>query len=140
MTDQDQPGFQPIDQLPLLALHMTGGITMAEMNLSLLKQADTNDRRLTDADVATLSQEWALNRDELVELYVEQGRRWQALELSEPERGDVDRFVALVAKALQLSEEILTTLEELKGETVEAILAKGGDHLGLDKLLDEQQP
>jgi len=138
MTELDQPEFQPIDQLPLLALHMSGGLTVAEMTLTTLKQASTNERRLTDADVARLSREWALSRDELVEFYVEQGRRWQALELSEVERGDVEEFVALVAKVLQVSDEILATLEGLKGETVEAILARGGEHLGLDRLLGEQ--
>jgi hypothetical protein len=65
-----------------------------------------------------------------LELYAEQGRRWQALELGATRRRDVERYVVLVAQELLLVEQILALAEELKSGTIERMLAKSDLELG----------
>ena len=73
---------------------------------------------LDDATVAGVVKTFTQTRTDL-ELYAEQGRRWQALELGATRRRDVERYVVLVAQELLLVEQILALPEELKSGTIE---------------------
>ena len=86
-----------------------------------------------DATVAGVVKTFTQTRTDL-ELYAEQGRRWQALELGATRRRDVERYVVLVAQELLLVEQILALAEELKSGTIERMLAKSDLELGLEAL------
>jgi hypothetical protein len=73
-----------------------------------------------------------------VELYTEQGRRWQALDLGATRRTGVERYVALVAEELALVEQVLALADELKAWTIEAMLAKSDTQLGLEALFGKR--
>jgi hypothetical protein len=137
MDGRGEPQWQPISRLPFLTGHIADGVKLARENLALLEQA-RGAYRLSTADVAGIITTWTQSRADLVELFTEQGRRWQALDLGATRRKDVERFVALVAEELELVEGILALAEELKAWTIEAMLAKSDEQLGLEALLGKQ--
>ena len=134
MDGRGEPQWQPISRLPLLTQHLADGVKYAEDSLALFAQA-RGSYRLSNADVAGIVKTFTQSKADLVELYVEQGRRWQALELGATRRKDVQRFVDLVAEELRLVEQILALAEQLKTWTIEAMLAKSDEQLGLEALL-----
>lgn len=135
--DLGEPQWQPISKLAFLTAHIEQGIALAREHLALLGEA-RGAYRLSNADVAAIIRTWTQTRTDLVELYVEQGRRWQALDLGATRRKDVDRYVALVAEELALVEQTLALAEELKAWTIEALLAKSDEQVGLEALLGKQ--
>jgi hypothetical protein len=91
---------------------------------------------LDDATVARVSATFTQTRTDLVEMFAEQGRRWQGLDLGATRWRDVDRYVDLVAQELDLVEQILALAEELKAGTIERMLAKSDLELGLEALAE----
>lgn len=91
---------------------------------------------LDDMTVARVTATFTKTRTDLVNLFAEQGRRWQGLNLGATRRRDVDRFVALVAQELDLVEQVLSLTEELKAATIERMLAKSDLELGLEALTE----
>ncbi len=134
MDGRGEPQWQPISRLPFLTQHITDGVKYAEESLALFAQA-RGSYRISDAEVAGIVKTFTQSKADLGELYTEQGRRWQALDLGATRRQDVQRFVDLVAEELGLVEQILALAEELKTWTIEAMLAKSDEQLGLDALL-----
>jgi hypothetical protein len=127
------PQWQPISRLPFMLDHMAGGVQLAREHLELLEQA-RGAYRLSNADLAAIVRTWTQTRTDLVELFAEQGRRWQALDLGATRRRDVERFVALVAEETELTEQILALADELRAWTIEALMAKSDEQVGLEAL------
>lgn len=118
----------------MLTDHAEQGVALAAEHLELLGQA-RGAYRLADADVAGVIASWTRTRTDLIELFTEQARRWQALDLDDAQRGAVDRYAGLVAEELALVEQILALAEELKTWTIEALLAKDDLQVGLEALI-----
>lgn len=133
MDGRGEPQWQPISRLPFLTQHIADGVQYAQESLALFAQA-RGSYRISNADVAGIVKTFTRSKADLVELYTEQGRRWQALDLGATRRKDVQRFVGLVAEELALVEQILALAEELKTWTIEAMLAKSDEQLGLEAL------
>ena len=129
----EEPDWQPISQLPMLTAHAEQGVALAREHLALLGRA-RGAYRLSDADVAGVTATWTRTRTDLVELFTEQGRRWQALDLDPGRRAAGDRYVALVAEELALVNEILALADELTAWTIEAMLAKSDTQLGREAI------
>lgn len=129
-----EPQWQPISKLPFLTAHIEQGVSLAREHLALLGEA-RGAYRLSNADVADVIKTWTQTRTDLVELYTEQGRRWQALDLGATRRKEVARYVDLVAQELALVEQTLALADELKAWTIEALLAKSDEQVGLEALL-----
>jgi hypothetical protein len=70
-----------------------------------------------------------------LELYAEQGRRWQALELGATDPAQGRRALRRArGPGVVLVEQILALAEELKSGTIERMLAKSDLELGLEAL------
>lgn len=132
--DRGEPRWQPISQLPELTANIEQGIQLAAEHLATLQGAREHPYVLDDMTVARVTATFTQTRTDLVTLFAEQGRRWQALDLGATRRRDVDRFVDLVAAELDLVEQILTLAEELKAATTERMLAKSDLEIGLEAL------
>jgi hypothetical protein len=130
----DEPQWQPISRLAMLTAHAEQGVQLAEEHLATLGQARERPYVLDDATVAGVLRTFGKTRADLVELYVEQGRHWQALDLGATRRRDVERYVALAARELVLVEQILALAEELRSGTIERTLAKSDLELGMEAL------
>ena len=133
--DTREPDWQPISRLPMLTAHAEQGVALAREQLALLGQA-RGAYRLSDADVAGVTATWTKTRTDLLELFTEQGRRWQDLERDfDPGLGaDVDRYVTLVAEETAIVEQILALADELTAWTIEALLAKSDLEVGLEAI------
>jgi len=118
----------------MLTNHAEQSVALAAEHLKLLGQA-RGAYRLNNADVAGVIASWTRTRTDLVELFTEQARRWQALNLDSTRRGAVDRYAGLVAEELALVQQILTLADELKTWTIEALLAKSDLQVGLEALV-----
>lgn len=129
-----EPQWQPISKLPVLTAHIEQGVSLAREHLALLGEA-RGAYRLSNTDVADVIKTWTQTRTDLVELHTEQGRRWQALDLGATRRKEVARYVDLVAQQLALVEQTLALADELKAWTIEALLAKSDEQVGLEALL-----
>jgi uncharacterized protein YqeY len=136
--DLGEPQWQPISRLASLTGHIEQGVALAREHLALLSEA-RGTYKLSNADVAAVIKTWSKTRTDLIELYTEQGRRWQGLDLGATRRKDVDRYVDPVAQELALVEQILALADELKAWTIEAMLAKSDEQLGLEALLGKQR-
>lgn len=127
VANYDEPQWQPISKLAMLTAHGEQGVQLAEEHLETLGQARERPYVLDNATVAEVLRTFGKTRADLVELYVEQGRRWQVLDLGATQRRDVERYVALVAWELALA-------EELRFGTIERTLAKSDLVLGMEVL------
>jgi hypothetical protein len=129
-----EPQWQPISRLPMLTAHIEQGVALAREHLATLQEARERPYLLDDATVARIARTFTQTRTDLTELYVEQGRRWQALDLGATRRKDVARYAELVDQELALVDQILALAEELKTGTIERTLAKSDLELGLEAL------
>lgn len=129
-----EPQWQPISRLAFLTAHIEEGVALATEHLATLEQARERPYVLDDATVAGVIRTFGKTRADLVGLYAEQGRRWQALDLGATRRRDVARYIGLVEENLDLVEQILTLAENLKGQTIERMMAKSDLEIGLEAL------
>lgn len=70
--DDEEPTWQPISALPMLTAHAAEGARLARQHLDTLREA--TPYRLDDATVAGLIRTWEVTRDDLDQLFAEQGR------------------------------------------------------------------
>jgi hypothetical protein len=69
----DEPSWQPLSALPMLTAHAAEGVRLAPEHLDNLREA--HPYRLDDASVARVISTWEVTRDDLDQLFAEQGRR-----------------------------------------------------------------
>lgn len=134
MENLGEPQWQPISMLAILTAHAEEGAQITAEHLATLREGVDQPYRLDDATVAGVIATFTTTRTDLVELFTEQGRRWQALDLDAMQRAGVARYVALVAQELALVEQILDTAAQLRSLTIEKLLAKSNLELGLEAL------
>jgi hypothetical protein len=129
----DEPTWQPLSALPMLTTHAAEGVRLAREHLETLSEA--HPYRLGDADVAGVIQTWTVTRDDLDQLFTEQGRRWQRQARGTRQQADVEHYCALVADERSLVEEILTLAHKLESVTIERLLAKSDLEIGLETMV-----
>ena len=134
MDSRGEPQWQPISQLGFMTEHIQAGVQLSREHLELLTQA-VGAYRLSDADVAHIIRTWTQTREDILEVFAPQGQKWQALKLGATRVKDVNRYIELVAEELDLVEQVLALADELKAWTIEAMLAKSDEQLGLEALL-----
>jgi hypothetical protein len=103
----------------MLTAHVERGVQLATEQLMVLDLARQRPSLLDDAALTEVIASFTRIRANLVDLFAEQGRRWQELDLGATDRRDVDRFVELAAQELNLIEQILPLAEELKAAAIE---------------------
>jgi hypothetical protein len=72
-------------------------------------------------------------------LYDEQLRRWANGRLTETQRTEVERLGAQVGILRDFVGEVLSLATRLKGQTIEALLAKSDLELGIESLLGGEE-
>ncbi len=131
MSKQPQPTWQPITQLPLIASAIDGMLEAAEEQVILLQQARPKAHVLDDHTVGRVIAVYTSQRDDLW-LYAEQLRRWTAQKLTDPQRQEVGRLTGHLERLRQAIGTILVMADELKRGTIEKMLAKSDEQLGLE--------
>ncbi len=134
MSKQPQPTWQPITQLPLIAEAIDGMLEAAEEQVILLQQARLKAHVLDDHTVGRVIAVYTTQRDDLW-LYAEQLRRWTAQKLTDAQRQEVGRLTGQLERLRQAIDALLAVADELKRGTLEQVLAKSDEQLGLEFLL-----
>lgn len=134
MAQHPHPNWQPIAQLPLIASIIDGMLESAEEQEHLLQQAKPKPHVLDDATVGRVVEVFTAQRDDLW-LFEEQLRRWRGQPLTVTQQREVGRLTGQLARLRQVIAAILTLTDELKRGTIEQVLAKSDEQLGLEALL-----
>lgn len=131
MEREGEPTWQPISALGLIATMIDSQLAGAQDQHHTLLAA--RPYVLDDATVERLLQAYGATRDDLW-LYDTQLDRWDAEALTTGQRQEVGRLRAQMADLREVVGQILALGAHLKGETIEALLAKSDLAVGAEWL------
>lgn len=131
MLDRE-PNWQPISRLPQITAIVEGGIALAKEQLALMREGIEQPYRLDNATVERTIRVFTTTRNDLTELFGPQGERWASNGLGATRQKEVDHYRALVAQELGLVNDVLSTAEQLKDSTIEALLRKSDLEVGIE--------
>lgn len=132
---KQQPQWQPISKLSLVAHHIDGMLESAQEQYQTLLPAKAKPHILDDFTVNRVKKVFTDQQKDL-RIFDEQLKRWKSGSLSGDQRKEVER---LAGQMLKLKEQIAVILEladELAKGTIEKVLAKSDLELGLEFLLN----
>ncbi len=125
--------WQPIDKLPVIAYAIDGMLESAEEQYPTLEEARPRPSMLDDYTVGRVVEVYTEQRDDLW-MYEEQLRRWSAQTLTTSQRREVERLTGQLGRLRAVIDTILALMDELKGGTIEKMMAKSDVEVGLDML------
>jgi len=131
---QEQPQWQPISQLALIASHIDGMLEAAQEQYQTLQPARAKPHVLDNDTVGRVIDVFTVQKHGLW-LFEEQLQRWTAQSLTPRQRTEVQRLTSQMAKLRQVIGDILALADELKKGAIEQVLGKSDEELGLDVLL-----
>jgi len=129
------PQWQPIDKLPVIAYAIDGMLASAEEQYPTLEEAQPRPHLLDDYTVSRVVAVYTEQRDDLW-LYEEQLRRWRAGTLTAAQRREVERLTGQLGRLRAVIDTILALMDELKGGTIEKMMAKSDVEVGLGAVKD----
>src|ERR1700683_2645885 len=112
---------------------LTTGSTTFRSNTRRLRSAGPTPHMLDDYTVVRVFEVYSVQRD-AVALFEEQLRRWSGESLNPAERAEVNRLSLQMLKVKDKIAAILTLAGELKGGTINRVLAKSDYELGQEFL------
>jgi hypothetical protein len=138
MSSTPQPTWRPISWLPTISSAISGGLATAQEFHGTLEQGwEQPYRRMDEATLARVRRVYVEQADD-VELYAEQLRRWQAGSMSLAQRQEVDRLAGQVEQWRSAVAAVLELADELKDNTIEALLRKSDLEVGVEALLGQE--
>ena len=117
----------------MLTAHAIEGVRLAREHLDTLREA--RPCQLDDASVAHVVRTWTVTRDDLDDLFIEQGRRWRQQAHGKRQETAVAHYCALIAEERDLVERILALAADLQAVTIEQFPAKSDLEVGLETVL-----
>ncbi len=139
MDDTPTPIWRPINFLPTYTELIDGTLEEAKDQLALLEQARPKPYALDDATVTRIIRCYTESAT-YIPLYREQLTRWERTELTTEQRREVDRLKPQVDELADVLDAILSLADELKQNTIDAILRKDDAELAVDVLTGKIPP
>ena len=133
MPQQPTPQWQPITQLALIASHIDWMLEAAQEHYQTLQPARAKPHVLDNYTVGRVTEVFTAQKKDLW-LFEEQLKRWAAQSLTALQRTEVQRLTGQMATLRQVITNILALADELKKGTIEQVLGKSDEELGLDFL------
>ncbi|MCA1672948.1 MAG: hypothetical protein LC799_12385, partial [Actinobacteria bacterium] len=133
-----QPNWQPISALARVAAVIDGQLAAVKDQHRMLVTAAGRPYSLDNATVERVVRVFGETADGLW-LYDEQLRRWANRRLTETQRTEVERLGAQVDILRDVVGDVLSLATRLKGQTIEAMLAKSDLELGIEGLLGGEE-
>jgi len=133
MAQGPTPQWQPIGKLPVITYAIDGMLESAEEQYPTLEEARPRPHMLDDYTVGRVVEVYTEQRDDLW-MYEEQLRRWSAQTLTADQRREVERLTGQLGRLRMVIDKILALMDELKGGTIERMLAKSDVEVGLEML------
>ncbi len=139
MDETPRPIWRPISFLPTYTEMIDGTLEEAKDQLALLEQARPKPYALDDATVTRIIRCYTESAT-YIPLYREQLTRWERTELTTEQRREVDRLRPQVDDLADVLDAILSLADELKQNTIDAILRKDDAELAVDVLTGKIPP
>lgn len=139
MDDNATPIWRPVSFLPTYTELIDGTLQEAEGQLRLLEQAGPRPYALDDATVSRVIRCYSESAA-YIPLYREQLTRWERLQLTTEQRSEVERLKTRVDALSDVLDAILSLADELKENTIDAILRKDDAELAVDVLTGKIPP
>jgi len=137
MSSTPQPTWRPISWLPTISAAISGGLATAQEFHGTLEQGWERPYRMDEATLARVRRVY-VEQAEDVELYAEQLRRWQAGSMSLAQRQEVNHLAGQVEQWRSAIAAVLELADELKDNTIEALLRKSDLEVGVEALLGQE--
>ncbi len=131
---QQHPRWQGIEMLPTLAPHIDGMLAASQEQYATLLEAKPKPHVLDDYTVGRVIAAFTTQIADLW-LFDEQLRRWQAETLSPEQRAEVTRLVEQMRRLREVDTQVLALAKELSKGTIEKVMSKSDEELGLEFLM-----
>ena len=133
------PNWQPLSMLPMMTDMVSGMLGEVNTQLQSLRAAQEKPHVLDDYTVDRVLKVYGEQQDFLW-VYEAQLARWQQENLTETQRQQTDQMSAQLAQLKPGLTEILDIANDLKGQTIEAVLGKSDEELALDIISGKIKP
>jgi hypothetical protein len=134
MSPSEQPNWQPLSQLPLVASLIDGGVAEAAAQRQILTEARTRPHLLDDATLDSVDQVYR-GEQEWLAFCEEQLRRWRQDRPSTAEEREIGRLAKEIERLKPLVADILALSAEIRTGTIDRIMEMSDAELGLKALL-----
>jgi hypothetical protein len=131
--------WQPISALPLIGSMIDGLLDEVEKQFANLQACRSKPYVLDNYTVGRVIKVYSAQVEDL-RLYEGQLTRWKNLNLTPSQRQEVDRLAERIPTIKERITAILALAEELKGSTIETVLAKSDLELGMEFLIEKRKP
>jgi hypothetical protein len=129
-----QPRWQPIKMIPTLAQHIDGMLASSQEQYETLLEARPKPYVLDNYTVNRVISAFTTQIADLW-LFDEQLQRWQAETLTPEQRTEVTRLVEQMRRLREVDHQVLALARELSRGTIEKVMAKSDEELGLEFLM-----
>ncbi len=129
-----QPRWQEIEALWTFATHIDGMLESSQEQYETLQEAKPKPHVLDDYTVNRVISAFTTQIADLW-LFDEQVQRWQAETLTTEQRTEVVRLVEQMRRLREVDNQILELAKELSRGTIEKVMAKSDEQLGLEFLM-----
>lgn len=136
---QPAPNWQPLSMLPMMTEMVSGMLDEVNTQLQSLRAAQKKPHVLDDYTVGRVLRVYGEQQDFLW-VYEGQLGRWQKETLSATQRQQTEQMAIQLAQLKPGLSEILAIANDLKGKTIESILAKSDAELALEILSGQLKP
>jgi hypothetical protein len=131
---EQEPNWQPISALPMVAEVIDGYIPASDDLYASLSEARFKPHVMDDATLDRVDQIYGEQRDDMW-LYDEQLRRWSEGTLTEDEAREIARLKTVLGEVKARIADILAIAAELRKGAIDRIMEKSDLELGLEALL-----
>ena len=138
MPQDQEPNWQPISALPMIASMIRETLENTEDQYQTLQEAEDKPHVLNDDLVDRVIRLYTLQAED-VELFAQQLARWQKAGLTPPQQQEVEVLGAQVQRLREVGTAILALAAKLKEGTIERVLEKSDIELGLEVLLGKRK-
>lgn len=131
---QPQPQWQPIEMLATFGPHIEGMLASSQEQYETLLPARSKPHVLDNYTVNRIISVFIEQTGDLW-LFDEQLQRWATGQISAEQRAEVERLQGQMKTLRETDEQILALARELSQGTIEKIMAKSDEQLGLEMLM-----
>src|SRR6266487_3241433 len=131
---QPQPQWQPIETLWTFATHIDGMLESSQEQYETLQEAKPKPHVLDDYTVNRVITAFTTQIADLW-LFDEQLKRWSAETLTPEQWTEVVRLVEQMRRLREVDNQVLALVRELSKGTIEKVMAKSDEELGLEFLM-----
>ena len=134
MPSDQEPTWQPIEALPMVAALIDGELEACQDQYRTLLEDESRPYALDDATVARVARVYGVAAADLW-LYDTQLGRWGQEDLTSAQHAEVERLRQQVVALHEVVEALLALAGRLSGQTIESLMAKSDLKVGLEGLL-----